>query len=267
MHVSYIFVFMTQSICTYGFIPVRTEPAEASQLETQVLFGESYELLEQRKGWCRIKCHYDGYEGWIDEKLVEKLDDRDVDLWNKTTGVIVNKPFVKVIRETDSTVLLLSAGSRVVFNGEDRNAFRIGSKEFYWQGNLREGKVDIEGVARGFLNSPYLWGGRSFYGIDCSGLAQVVFKTMGVLLPRNASQQIEKGQVVSFVEEARTGDLAFFDDKEGNIVHVGICLGKGRILHSSGAVRIDALDHQGIYNNERRMYTHHLRVIKRILNE
>jgi len=258
---------MAQSICTYGFIPVRTEPAESAQLETQILFGESFELLEHKAGWQKVKCHYDGYEGWIDEKLVEKLGDRDVNQWNNAPGFIVNKPYIKVICESDSSAILISAGSRVVFNGEDRNAIRIGGYEFYWQGTVPDKKTDIETVAKGFMNAPYLWGGRSFYGIDCSGLIQVVFKTAGVFLPRNASQQIEIGQVVSFVEEARTGDLAFFDDEEGRIIHVGICLGQGRILHASGSVRIDALDHQGIYNKERRTYSHRLRVIKRVLNE
>jgi cell wall-associated NlpC family hydrolase len=112
-----------------------------------------------------------------------------------------------------------------------------------------------------------MWGGKSLFGIDCSGLVQVVYKTIGLFLPRNASDQIKHGQVVSFVEEAKTGDLAFFDDEEGRIVHVGICLGQGRVLHASGSVRIDALDHQGIYNRENRKYTHHLRVIKRVINE
>ncbi|PWD98079.1 C40 family peptidase [Marinilabilia rubra] len=258
---------MAYSICTYGFIPVRTEPAESAQLETQILFGESFELLEHIPGWQKIRCHYDDYQGWIDDKLVVKLDDRDVQQWDKASGVIVDKPYIKVICESDSSAMLVSAGSRVVFNGEDRNAIRIGSFEFYLQGKISDKKPDIETVARGFMNAPYLWGGRSFYGIDCSGLVQVVFKTVGVFLPRNASQQIDVGEVVSFVEEAGTGDLAFFDDEEGRIIHVGICLGQGRILHASGSVRIDALDHQGIYNKERRLYSHRLRVIKRFLNE
>jgi hypothetical protein len=255
---------MTQSICTYGFIPVRTEPSEGAQMETQILFGESYDLLDHISGWYRIKCHYDGYEGWIDDKLVEKMEDRDVLSWNRSSGYIVTKAFVKVIRESDSSAMLLSSGSRVIFNGEDRNAFRIGPNEFFWQGTLPDGRFDLEEVARGYMNAPYLWGGRSFYGIDCSGLVQNVYKAGGVFLPRNSSQQINYGEVVSFVEEAGTGDLAFFDNEEGEIIHVGICLGQGRILHASGSVRIDALDHQGIYNKEKRAYTHHLRVIKRI---
>lgn len=292
---------MAQSICTHGFIPVRSKPAESAQLETQILFGESFEALEYTPGWYRIKCHFDGYEGWIDEKLLTKLEESEVESWIKGSGMVVNKPYVEVIREPDSSAMLISAGSRVVFNGEERNAVRIGNSEFFWQENLPEKKGDtnmksgvsnlqksinnihgefhsasyvnkfcteeIETVAKGFLNSPYLWGGRSFYGIDCSGLVQVVYKIVGICLPRNASQQIEKGETVSFVEEAKTGDLAFFDDEEGRIIHVGICLGQGLILHASGCVRIDTLDHQGIYNKERRLYSHRLRAIKRVLNE
>ena len=256
---------MPQSICTFGFIPVRTEPSESAQLETQMLFGESYDLLEQIPGWIRIKCHYDEYEGWIDEKLMEKMEDRDVELWNRSSGYIVTKSYVKVIRESDSTPMLLSSGSRVVFNGEDRNVIRIGNQEYYWQGAFPDNRIDLEEVARGYLNAPYLWGGRTFYGVDCSGLVQNVFKISGIFMPRNASQQIDYGDVVSFVEEAKTGDLAFFDNEEGAIIHVGICLGQGRILHASGSVRIDALDHQGIYNKDKRKYTHHLRVIKRVI--
>ncbi|MDI3521181.1 MAG: gamma-D-glutamyl-L-lysine dipeptidyl-peptidase [Anaerophaga sp.] len=256
---------MPRSICTYGFIPVRSEPSESSRLETQILFGESFDILERRNKWAYVRLRYDGYEGWIDDKLIEKLDDRDVELWEKSEGFIVKRPFVKVVKESDSTVQYLTAGSRVVFNGEDRNVIRIGYREFYWQGTMPESKVELEEVARGLLNAPYLWGGKTFYGIDCSGLVQVVFKTAGIFMPRNASQQIETGQVVSFVEEAKSGDLAFFDNEEGEIVHVGVCLGQGRILHASGSVRIDALDHQGIYNAETRKYSHHLRVIKRVI--
>ena len=153
---------MKQSICTYGFIPVRSEPAESAQLETQILFGETFDLLEHTPGWVRIKGHFDGYEGWVDEKLVEKLDDLDVEQWRNGSGIVVNKPFVEVICEKDSSVMMLSAGSRIVFNCEERNAFKIGNAEFYWQGHLPDKKSDLEMVAKGFLNAPYLWGDDRF---------------------------------------------------------------------------------------------------------
>ena len=258
---------MSQSICTYGFIPVRNQPSENAGLETQILFGETFEILSTQPRWCRVKCHYDGYEGWIDEKLAGKFADRDVENWKQGEGVIVQKSFTPVVRDDDSTTQLLSAGSRVVFNENARNAFSVGDELFYWQGKPSLAKISPIDVARGFMNAPYLWGGRTFYGVDCSGLVQVAYKAAGIYLPRDASEQIHHGTVVSFVEEAAPGDLAFFDDEEGNIVHVGICLGSGRILHASGSVHIDALDHQGIYHLRRRVYTHHLRVIKRVIHE
>lgn len=256
---------MTGSISSFSAIPVRSTPGEQSALETQILFGEVFHVLEEEKGWCRVRIAFDDYEGWIDEKYFIASLDKEIELWNSAPGQLISLPFVKLIREPYKSAQLISAGSRVVFNGEDRNSFTIGKREYYLQNALPERKMELEEVAKGFLNSPYLWGGRTFFGIDCSGLTQVVFKIMGCKLPRNASQQIEVGEMVPFVEEARAGDLAFFDNEEGEIVHVGICLGSGRILHASGEVRMDHLDHQGIFCRENRIYTHHLRVIKRVI--
>ncbi len=258
---------MAVSVCSYGFIPVRSHPSERAQLETQILFGESYETLEYSPGWWRVKCHYDGYEGWIDEKLMTKMNEQEVKSWNDAAGVLVSAPFAKAVKEPETSVQILTAGSRVVFNGPERNSFNLGACEYYWQGALPARRPDIEETARAFLNAPYLWGGRTFFGIDCSGLVQVVFKLAGVALPRNASQQIHNGSVVAFVEEARIGDLAYFDNEQGDVTHVGICLQKGRVLHASGSVRIDTLDHQGIYNHQKRSYTHRLREIKRVTHE
>lgn len=256
---------MVGSISPFGAIPVRLEPSEKSALETQILFGEVFYVLEEIPGWCKIRIDHDGFEGWIDEKLVIPAGDREVNLWLSKPAIVVPVPFIKLIREPEKTVQIISGGSRIVFNGDDRNSFVIGKIEFYVQGAMNERKPDLEEIAKGFLNAPYLWGGRSFFGIDCSGLTQVVFKIMGIPLPRNSSQQMECGTMVSFVEEARAGDLAFFDNPEGVITHVGICLGQGRILHASGQVRMDHLDHQGIFNRSQQKYTHHLRVIKRII--
>ncbi len=257
---------MVGAISHFGAIALRAEPSEKSSLETQILFGEVFYVQEQVTGWCKVITEFDGYEGWIDEKLVIQAGDREISQWLTKQGLVVPVPFIRLIREPDKSVQIISGGSRIVFNGDDRNSFVIGKREFYIQGALNERKVDFEEIAKGFLNAPYLWGGRSFFGIDCSGFTQIVFKIMGHKIPRNASQQIEHGKMVSFVEEARAGDLAFFDNAEGEITHVGLCLGQGRIIHASGEVRMDYLDHQGIFNHSLQKYTHHLRVIKRIID-
>jgi len=116
-----------------------------------------------------------------------------------------------------------------------------------------------------FLNAPYLWGGRNLLGIDCSGFTQIVYKINGIPLDRDASQQALQGQTLSFIEESEAGDLAFFDDTEGNITHVGLLLEDHHIIHASGCVRIDRIDQSGIFNSETQSHTHKLRFIKKMI--
>lgn len=258
---------MEKSICTYGAIPVRGEASERAEMVTQLLFGDTFSIIERTEGWCKVQLHDDNYEGWINSKLVVKLSDREVESWMKAKKWIVPAPFIKVVSEPDKTTHLISGGSSIFFNSADRNSFTIGNKEFYLSGNYNASKPagSLADNAVAFLNAPYLWGGRNFYGMDCSGLTQVVYKIAGLTIPRDASQQVELGTIINFVEEATLGDLAFFDNEEGAITHVGLCLGKGEIIHASGRVRVDKLDHQGIFNEETKTYTHKLRVIKRLL--
>jgi gamma-D-glutamyl-L-lysine dipeptidyl-peptidase len=259
---------MTGSICIAGFIPVRSEPSEVSQMVTQVLFGETYHILQMESGWAYIKLDYDGYEGWIDSRLIVDIPESELEFLRKSPAWIVPVNQVKIITEPDKYSRYITGGSRIVFNGQDRNSFVINNREYYLTGTVGPGKkvAQVQEAAMSFLNAPYLWGGKTFYGIDCSGLVQVVFKILDVKMPRDASQQKEVGEIINFVEEAKPGDLAFFDNENGDIVHVGICLGKGEIIHASGEVRVDKLDHQGIFNHEKKQYTHKLRVIKRVLS-
>jgi len=258
---------MDKSICTFGFIPVRKEPSERAEMVTQLLFGDTFDISESNDQWSLIKMHDDNYEGWINTKLISKLLDKEVENWMKATKWVIPAPFVKLVSEPDKTTHYISGGSAVYFNTSERNSFTIGAKEYYISGNYNPDKPagTLADSANAFLNTPYLWGGKNFYGIDCSGLTQMVYKIAGIQIPRDASQQVELGSIVSFVEETKLGDLAFFDDEEGNITHVGLCLGKGDIIHASGRVRVDKLDHQGIFNDETKAYSHKLRVIKRLL--
>ena len=137
-------------------------------------------------------------------------------------------------------------------------------RQFNWTDVLFS--IGQDRTAKEFLNAPYLWGGKSFFGVDCSGFTQLVYKVNNVKLPRDAYQQAEVGEALSFVEESQPGDLAFFENAEGRIIHVGIMLDDQKIIHASGKVRIDTLDSTGIFNQEMNKHTHKLRFVKSILN-
>jgi cell wall-associated NlpC family hydrolase len=157
-----------------------------------------------------------------------------------------------------------------VLPGFKNGQFQIAGNTFTFEGQTCDSSArrtikDIKETAYLFLNAPYLWGGRSPFGIDCSGFTQLVYKLNGYKLPRDARQQVELGSPLSFVEEAEAGDLAFFDNEEGNIVHVGIILENQQIIHASGSVRIDKFDHYGIFHSDNKKYSHMLRVIKKLI--
>jgi len=238
---------MDKGICVVTVAPVRAESSDRAEIVTEILFGESADILEVNKNWTRIKMHYDGYEGWMDTKQLKPV-----------TGEDLARRKVTVITEDFSSVLmrdgkmLLSMGSEVEFPA-------VASRRSH---DVRE---SISLTAKEFLNVPYLWGGKSYFAVDCSGFIQLVYKIHGVKLPRDTSQQVEVGESLTFVEESRPGDLAFFENAEGKIIHVGIMLDNQRIIHASGKVRIDTLDSTGIFNKEMNKHTHKLRVIKNIL--
>lgn len=238
---------MNKGVCTVTVAPVRAENSDRAEIVTEILFGESADILEVNKNWTKIKMHYDGYEGWMDTKQIKTVSDEY--LTNRKVTV-VTEDFSSVLMKDGKT--LLSMGSEVEFPV-------VASKRSH---NLRE---SIALTAKEFINVPYLWGGKSFFAVDCSGFTQLVFKIHDIKLPRDASQQVEVGESLTFVEESEMGDLAFFENAEGKIIHVGIMLDNQKIIHASGKVRIDTLDSSGIFNKELNQHTHKLRVIKKLI--
>ncbi len=254
-------------VCNLSLVPLRSEPSDRSEMSSQLLFGDHFTILENTDKWLRILTAHDEYEGWIDCKQYEEIEDAAfVALQDLNT--ILGISVTHIVTKTSSNEKLhLIAGSNIP-NTLD--------KFFY----LRDTKYKLEGetvspakdkfrsrvteVAMFYLNAPYLWGGKSVFGIDCSGLTQMVFRQFGIKLRRDAYQQAEQGELVGFLQEAKAGDLAFFDNEEGRITHVGMMLDNERIIHASGRVRIDSIDNQGIFSKEMNRYTHKLRIIKRI---
>ncbi|SHL53636.1 C40 family peptidase [Chryseobacterium polytrichastri] len=238
---------MNKGICIVTVAPVRAENSDRAEIVTEILFGESADILEVNKNWTKIKMHYDGYEGWMDTKQIKPVTDEE--LANRKV-TLITEDFSSVLMNDGKT--LLSMGSEVEFPA-------VASRRSH---DTRE---SIALTAKEFLNVPYLWGGKSFFAVDCSGFTQLVYKVHHVKLPRDASQQAEVGETLSFVEESQPGDLAFFENADGKIIHVGIMLDNQRIIHASGKVRIDTLDSTGIFNKELNQHTHKLRVIKSII--
>jgi hypothetical protein len=252
---------MVYGVCCVPVAPLRKELSHKSEMVSQLLFGEAGILLEEFKDFIRVKCLYDGYEGWCQRSqlgsgytpgeppaiLVGDWTDK-VSINGATAFVSMGTPVITPAH-TDITI------------GPYRISYLIASP---W--NAAGSKPTAEAIcarATRYLNTPYLWGGRSVFGIDCSGFAQMVFRFFNISLLRDAHMQATQGESIGFLQEAHCGDLAFFDDEEGIITHVGILLNEHEIIHASGKVRIDKIDNAGIVNTDTQQRTHKLRIIKR----
>lgn len=251
-------------VCCVPVSPVRAEAAHRSEMVSQVLFGEAVEVLEQAPDkWVRIRCLYDNYEGWTKAHMYTEVQEAiarceahiAADWINEITinGQAMNIPFGSDLRS------ILSGNAEW---GKYSWTFKSNHLDPKYN---RPNEKNIRKLAGLFLNTAYLWGGRSVFGIDCSGFAQVIYKAFGIPLLRDASLQATQGEAIGFLQEAVCGDLAFFDNEEGKITHVGILYNDHEIIHASGNgnVRIDKIDNQGIINAETGERTHKLRIVKR----
>jgi hypothetical protein len=253
-------------VCRLSLVPVRKEPADPSEQVTQLLFGDHYAVIEgtRDKKWIRIRIHFDQYEGWIDAKQHHPIskeyfqhinhaefkittDLTSTLLYNKTPQVVLMGSMIPI-----SSSELFKMEEQFAFNGEAKNVGQRREFEF------------MRVIAMKYLNSPYQWGGKSPFGIDCSGFTQMVFKICGFTLQRDTIQQVNQGKAVETLAASRQGDLAFFANEKGKVVHTGILFNENKIMHASGKVRLDTLTEDGILNAETRKITHQLSAVRRM---
>ncbi len=276
---------------------MRETVSHASEMVSQLLFGETFAVLEKYAHWLKVRTDADGYEAWVDSKQVQLIDKDTHQLWvNDDKAAFILEPYVGLVRENGRlTPLSVGMGARLplwengAFKTADGLTFGVGASvgantsvgvnvsvgaanaEVLLTAEKRQGmdraqrrKALLLSAAL-WLDTPYLWGGKSIFGTDCSGFTQTLYRLYGVQLPRNAAEQAAMGETVNFLDEAQAGDLLFFDNENEQIVHVGIYMGEERIIHASGMVRIDTIDNQGIFRQDTKVYTHKLRLIRRVM--
>lgn len=255
---------MKYAFITVPAAPVRVKPSHRAEMCNQLLFGEAVKILKIKKEkWVKIQSLYDNYTGWITHHMVTFAEKEKVTQpCTKIASGILNEIHV------NGMTMHIPAGS-FLFHLNKKTG---GIKEFKYEYSGALAEMTNQGNqsellirnAKNWLNAPYLWGGKTLLGVDCSGFVQTMYKLSGVPMPRDAWQQAQQGKLIKKLSDALPGDLAFFDEKD-EIIHVGILLGTDSIIHSAGTVRIDRIDQKGIINNDSGKRTHSLKLIKRFL--
>lgn len=254
-------------ICRVSIAPLRSAPKDQAEIVSQLLFGDQVIILEVLDKWLKVRNLFDSYEGFMDFKQLTTIGTDEAAATAEHQYLAPAAPINSLLIE-DGSKIYLAAGSNLP--AYEQGSCKIGDTTYKVDFEPLQPNPDqrLERVITGalfFRHAPYLWGGRTLFGIDCSGFVQIVYKLAGIKLQRDASQQALQGETVHFLPEVQPGDVAFFDNDEGRIIHVGILLNQKEIIHASGQVRIDPIDDQGIFNKELKRYTHKLRIIKRFL--
>ncbi len=258
---------MDFALCHLSVVPIRSSPSDKSEQVSQLLFGEMVELLEWKgRSWVKVRCTWDNCIGWLQSRQVKPLTSTEQKLFTEKFAYCLD--LFQPLMSSDFA-MPIPLGSRLPdFDGMK---FNFDGKVYNYAGqavfpeNLEPTPERVLKIARRYLFAPYQWGGRSPFGIDAGGFTQMTFKMVGIHLHRTPDAQVHQGELVDFIEQSQPGDLAFFENSAGTIAHTGILLPDNKIVHVAEQVRIDRIDHFGIFDEETSRYTHKLRVAKRVM--
>jgi gamma-D-glutamyl-L-lysine dipeptidyl-peptidase len=242
---------MKYAVCCVPVAPLRMKADHRSEMISQLLFGEYCVITHIETLWIKVENKFDGYAGWCSRSQFKEIAEA---VFNSNDNTLSNGWINEI--EYNGQSMQIPLGSTI------RDDYNV---KIWYAAIAKKDAATIKEISFKFLNTAYLWGGKSVFGIDCSGFTQTVFKFLNIKLLRDAQQQATQGELVGFLQEARCGDLAFFDNEDGHIIHVGILLSNHQIIHAAGKVRIDKIDNEGIINAETGQRTQRLRIIKRFM--
>ena len=249
---------MQYGICHLSIVPVRIAANHMSDMTSQLLYGEYFKILEERLNWSKIRNAFDNFEGWVHNHQFKKITEEDYEKL-ENDPIKIASDLVEYIADENQVLMSIPLGANLNYCHNLQHTFE---GEFTSEKNIKKQLLE---TALLYLNTPEFYGGKTPFGIDSSGFTQMVYKLNGYRIKRTAIEQAKEGEALSFIEESEPGDLVFFDDNEGIIDHVGIIMQDHYVIHVDGKVRIDRIDHSGIFNIEFQKHTHKLRVIKKII--